>query len=140
MPNTRHAVVEREAYAGRDYVVVNLATGDTASVVGLPVSSPDGRRFALASTDVEGHELPNVVEVWRLTSGGVPVREYASDGRSSEVTAWGPDSVTWRDTTSLFFVQRPALTSDGRPRTSRRVKRLSAGADGWTISDVSTSP
>ena len=59
-------------------LLLSIGTGDSTIVFGMPVASPDGKRFTLTSmAEAAGYD-PSMIEVWRMI-GRKPEREFSFD-------------------------------------------------------------
>ena len=113
-------VVHRVPYEGEGlYMVVDDSTGDSTTVAGMPVPSPDGSRFALTSASGEADYDQSLIEVWRF-NGRSPANEFSYDASND---SWDPFAAVWRDSATIDFVKRSRLQSDGYARTPARLIR-----------------
>jgi hypothetical protein len=111
-------VVHQYQYEGEGiYVVVDDSTGASTIVHGMPVISPDAKRFAI--TSMEGMEggNPGVIEVWRMV-GRKPEKEFSYE---IENQAWEPSDAVWRDSVTIDFTKnsgndpsKPYIKTPGR--------------------------
>ncbi len=117
-------------------------SGDSVTVPGYPILSPDGLRFATSAASYETCEGTTVLEVWRLV-GGAPLREFtvAPFDCMRDVGWWSTDE-TWRSRDTLSFI-RHVLPTD-----SVRYKRGSSAttnallvrrATDWALDSASAS-
>jgi hypothetical protein len=83
------------------YLVVDDSTGDSTIVVGMPVASPDGSRFALTSREGMEGGNPGVIEVWRMV-GRKPGKEFSY---STENGPWEATDAVWRDSVTIDFLK-----------------------------------
>jgi hypothetical protein len=93
-------VVAVSFYEGGTVLVFQDLTGQEKIIPGLPVASPDGRRFLSASIDLEAGYDPNRLEIWRVDQAGLHC-EVALDGAAR----WGPDSVRWAGPNAVEFTR-----------------------------------
>ena len=119
-------VVELSYYEGGTHLVYHERTGQEETVPGPPLPSPDGRRFASASIDLEAGYDPNRLEIWRVEPSGLH-RELVVDGED----AWGPDSVRWVSPSVVRFTRVVLEQPDMARRTSTR--RLVRTGARWTM-------
>lgn len=69
----RFHLLTRTHIEDTETLLVSAADGSQFSVFGDPVFSPDGRRMATASLDLEAGYQPNGIGVWRVREGMVQV-------------------------------------------------------------------
>jgi hypothetical protein len=95
-------VIHQYQYEGEGiYFLVDDSTADSTMVFGMPVVSPDGKRFALTSmTGLEGGN-PGVIQVWRIV-GRKPEKEFSYD---TENESWDPSDAVWLDSVTIGFVK-----------------------------------
>lgn len=119
-------VIHRIPYEGTGaYVIVHDSTGDTTMVFGMPVPSPDGRRFALTSMSDYGGFDPNLIEVWRMIDGK-PKNEF-----SYEPEDWQPSDPVWRNSVTLDFIKNSG-SDPGKPYLKTAGRLMRAGAK-WSF-------
>ena len=95
-------VVHIVPYEGsHPYLVVDDSTGDSTTVGGMPVPSPDGTRFATASLASPEGDEPGSIEVWRMAQRK-PQREFLY---TTEKDLWQPSDPVWRDSVSVEFTK-----------------------------------
>ena len=95
-------VVHRYPYEGSGaFLVVEDSTGDARIVFGMPVASPDGKRFVLTSMVDEAGYDPGMIEIWRIV-GRRPEKEFSY---STEESPWQPSDSEWRDSSTIDFIQ-----------------------------------
>lgn len=93
-------VIHRYPYEGTGaFLVVDDSTGDARIVFGMPVASPDGKRFVLASMADEAGYDPGMIEIWRM-AGRRPEKEFVYD---TEASPWQPSDPEWRDSSTIDF-------------------------------------
>jgi hypothetical protein len=86
-------------------------SGDSVTVPGYPIPSPDGLRFASSAASYETCEGTTVLEVWRLV-GGAPLREFTvAPFDCTRDTGWWSTDETWRSPDTLSFI-RHVLPTD----------------------------
>jgi hypothetical protein len=121
-------VVHRVPYEGSGlYIVVDDSTGDSTTVAGMPVPSPDGTRFALTSASGEADYDQSLIEVWRF-NGRSPENEFSYDAGNE---SWDPFDAVWRDSATIDFMKGSRLESENYAKTPARLIRK--GTE-WTIS------
>jgi hypothetical protein len=117
-------VIHQYQYEGEGvYFVVDDSTADSTMVFGMPVVSPDGRRFALTSmAGLEGGN-PALIEVWRMV-GRRPQKEFSYD---TENEPWEPSDAVWLDSVTIGFFKNthnspadPYVQAPGRLRWTGR--------------------
>ncbi len=139
LPQVRYHLVHAHLNEGTGYFLVSHASGDLVPIQALPIISPDGRRFATASEDLESHYNPNEVQIWRITNNAV-VLEWSLEPAVEPVTpdAWGPANLRWISATEIRVRK---VTYD--PETFQKligdevaIRRVRGR---WTISPTGTS-
>lgn len=122
----RH-VVHRLPYEGSGlYIVLDDSTGDSTTVAGMPVPSPDGTRFALTSASGEADYDQSLIEVWRFNGRSLE-NEFSYDSCND---SWDPFDAVWRDSVTIDFTKRSRLQSENYAKTPGRLIRK--GTE-WTI-------
>jgi hypothetical protein len=95
-------VVHRYPYEGTGaFLVVDDSTGDARIVFGMPVASPDGKRFVLTSMVDEAGYDPGMIEIWRIAERR-PEKEFSYD---TEASPWQPSDPEWQDSSTIDFIQ-----------------------------------
>jgi hypothetical protein len=121
-------VVHRLPYEGSGlYIVLDDSTGDSTTVAGMPVPSPDGTRFALTSASGEADYDQSLIEVWRFNRRS-PENEFSYDAGND---SWDPIDAVWKDSVTIDFTKRSRLESEHYAKTPARLIRK--GTE-WTIS------
>jgi hypothetical protein len=95
----RSHVVKASFYESGVVMLIPDSAGPVVALDDEPVLSPDLRRFAVASLDLEAGYQPNAIDVWRIVDTGA-VREFRV-----EAEGWGPDSLTWSAPDSISFLR-----------------------------------
>jgi hypothetical protein len=123
-------VIHQYPYEGEGiYLVVDDSTADSTIVFGIPVVSPDGRRFALTSmTGLDGGN-PGLIEVWRMV-GRKPEKEFSHD---TEDEPWEPSDAVWLDPMTVGF-SRNTHNSPADPYV-QTPGRLKWTGSTWVLSD-----
>lgn len=122
-------LVHIQYYEGSSFLLVDDDTGHRTSLADAPLRSPDGRRFAVLSLDLEAGYVPNTLQVWEL-GDGVPVLEWAL-----EPEEWGPTEGRWEGAGAIRFTQRgycEALDLEGGYMCDRPA-RLVLRDGGWRV-------
>jgi len=91
-------------YEGGGYLLVDRETGEQTHLLSPPVPSPDGKRFATTSLDLEAGHDPNGIEVWRFGETG-PRLEWGLEGGES----WGASEPVWRGPDVLEFTRHSVV-------------------------------
>jgi hypothetical protein len=117
-------VIHQYQYEGEGiYFIVDDSTADSTIVFGMPVVSPDGRRFALTSmTGLEGGN-PGLIDVWRMV-GRRPEKEFSYN---TENEPWEPSDAVWLDSVTIGFFKNthispadPSVQAPGRLKWTGR--------------------
>lgn len=95
----RSHLIELHRYEGGSYLLVDDSTGIKTRIPGVPVISPDGRRFVSTNFDIGAAYDPNLIEVWNVESRK-PRKEFYLESER-----WSPSDAVWRDTVVLDFSQ-----------------------------------
>jgi len=111
------------------YLIVDDSTGDTTTVSGLPVPSPNGERFVLTSMAGEEDMDASVIEVWQMV-GRKPQIEFWHD---TEKEPWEPSDPVWRDSVTIDFVKNSH--SDPSEPYVRTRGRLTRSDTAWVLLD-----
>lgn len=137
LPAVAYHVVHVLLYEGTGYQAVNHMNGDVVNVHGPPVVSPDGRRFATASEDLEAGYNPTAIQIWRLDAQGAVLEWTLEPGdgtRSAEDDPWGPHDLRWVTPTEIRVRQvRFDIETNVRRVGGEVVIRLTNGE--WRVSN-----
>ncbi|MCZ6917807.1 MAG: hypothetical protein O7I93_13605 [Gemmatimonadetes bacterium] len=108
LPAMGYHVVQVLLYEGTGYQLVGHATGNIVPVHAPPLVSPDGRRFATASEDLESGYNPTAIQIWRL-DGHAAVLEWTLEPAGGPIRpapdGWGPHDMRWITPTELRVMQ-----------------------------------
>jgi hypothetical protein len=110
----RASLLRVQFFEGGAYVLVGDATGDETRLIGPPLVSPDGTRFAALSLDLVAGHNPNGVQMWRVTEHG-PRLEWGLDGGQT----WGASDGVWRGSGELEFTRHAVVPPNPQPTTTR---------------------
>jgi hypothetical protein len=108
-----------------NYRIINDSTGDSTVVWGMPVLSPDGRRFVLTSMPSEDGSDIGLIEVWKVVNGK-PRNEFTY--RTDNET-WDPSDAVWRDSLTIEFVKN-SRSDPGQPYV-KTLGRLNLTGTKW---------
>ena len=111
------------------YLIVDDSTGDTTTVSGLPVPSPDGTRFVLTSMAGEEDTDASVIEVWQMVNRK-PEIEFWYDTNKEP---WEPSDAVWRDSVTIDFIKN-SHSDPSQPYVKTRA-RLTRSDTTWVLSD-----
>jgi len=111
------------------YLMVDDSTGDTTTVSGLPVPSPDGTRFVLTSMAGQEDTDASVIEVWQMVNRK-PEIEFWHDTNKEP---WEPSDAVWRDSVTIDFVKN-SHSDPSQPYVKTRA-RLTRADTTWVLSD-----
>src|SRR6266550_4400324 len=111
------------------YLIVDDSTGDSTTVSGSPVPSPDGRRFVLTSMAGEEDTDASVIEVWRMVNRK-PEIEFWHD---TEKELWEPSDAVWRDSVTIDFIKN-SHSDPSEPYVKTR-GRLTRSDTTWVFAD-----
>lgn len=137
LPSPGQHLLEIQYYEGGRYLLVDGRTGRRHEVVSVPRVSPDGRRFAVFSSDMDTYSS-SALQIWRIEERGVDMEwevDFADVGGSAEAddaaTDWGPRDVVWVAPDSL----RIHLETSGRMvgGESAGFVTLARRPDGWAF-------
>lgn len=121
-------IVHHYNYEGSGaWIVVDDSTGDSRIVFGMPVASPDGRRFVLTSMADEAGYDPGMIEIWRIVNRR-PEKEFSYDTGSSP---WQASDPVWLDSSTIDFIKN-TYTSMSEPDIESRGRIVRSGAT-WTF-------
>jgi len=130
LKSMRSHVVHRIPMEGSGaYLVVDDSTGDQTIVFGMPVASPDGKRFALTSMAGEANYDAGLIEVWRM-EGRKPEQEFSYDTGSE---SWEASDAVWRDSVTIDFLKNSHSVA-GDPYV-QKPGRLTRTGTTWALSD-----
>jgi hypothetical protein len=111
-------VIHRYPYEGTGaFIIVDDSTGASRIVFGMPVASPDGKRFVVTSMEDEAGYDPGMIEIWRMVNRR-PEKEFSYDTESSP---WQASDPGWVDSSTVDFIKNtytrmgePDIVSPGR--------------------------
>ena len=102
-------------YESKGYVLVNKNTGQTIDLYGMPIISPDGKRFVDVSLDLEAGYIPNLIRIYKLESN-----KYAMEWEHIYQGVKGPANPVWLNNSAVVFFE---VTFDKVPTVSNLKKR-----------------
>jgi hypothetical protein len=120
-----HAIRILQYEGSGAYLIVDDSTGDSTIVFGMPVVSPDAKRFAWTSRAGEANYNSSLIEVWGMV-GRKPRKEF-----SFESETWEPSDAVWRDTSTIDFLEN-THTSPELPYIQTPA-RLTRSGTTWTL-------
>jgi hypothetical protein len=115
-------------YEGGTNLLVDARTGRQTKIWGMPVVSPDGRRFVALSMDLEAAYDPNGIQVWRSGGDSLEVEWQAE-------LAWGPSDPRWLNDSTFSVRAHPA---PGDMRLEVLCVVMSRAPDGWRSREAGT--
>lgn len=128
-------LLQLQFYEGSAYLLIDDSTGERTRLPDWPLRSPDGRRFAVLSLDLEAGYVPNTLQVWAFEDGR-PELEW-----ETEPDAWGPAEGEWVDVTTLRFTQRGYCNElgvmEGERGLCNRPARLTLEEGSWRLESSS---
>jgi hypothetical protein len=95
----RSHLIELRRYEGGSYLLVDDSTGIQTRIPGVPVISPNVKRFVSMSFDMGAGYDPNLIEVWNVEARK-PRKEFSFESESL-----GPSDAAWRDSVTIDFTQ-----------------------------------
>lgn len=126
LPKPRFHVIWTQYYEGSSILLVHAKTGKTYFVDDIPTPSPDGRRLAVASLDLEAHYNPNSLEILRA-DGDQLVSEWRL-----EPDGWGPGLPTWQAPGLVSFPQMALRAETERPPSEIGSWQVTKSRGRWT--------
>lgn len=113
-----HAIHILQYEGSGAYLIVDDSTGDSTIVFGMPVVSPDAKRFAWTSRAGEANYNSSLIEVWGML-GRRPRKEF-----SFESETWEPSDAVWRDSATIGFLENThSSPEDPYTQTPARLTR-----------------
>ncbi len=85
-------------YEGHALYIINEKTGEKTTVWGVPVFSPDLKKFVCVSMDMEAGYSPNGIQIWEKR-GNSFVKKYE---KSLE---WGPADPEWKNNKNIKLIK-----------------------------------
>jgi hypothetical protein len=117
------------------YLVVDDSTGDSTVVYGVPVPSPEGKRFVVMSmVDAGAAYDPGLIEVWRMI-GRRPEKEFSFD---TENEPWQPSEPVWRDSITIDFMKN-VFVGFSKPYNKTPARLIRSGTS-WILLDSVSRP
>jgi hypothetical protein len=87
-------------YESRGYILVDKKTGQTIDLYGMPIFSPDGKKFVSVSLDLEAGYIPNLIRIYELVDDKFAKEwEYVYQGMK------GPANPVWLDNSAIVFFE-----------------------------------
>jgi hypothetical protein len=102
-------------YEGSNYVLVNKKTGQTINLYGIPIFSPDGKRFADLSLDLDARYHPNLIRIYKLEDN-----KYAREWEHIYQGMKGPADPVWLNDSAIVLFE---VTFDKVPTVSNLKKK-----------------
>ena len=96
-PDLGYYLVHVQYFEGDAYLMVNHQTGERFTLHDLFLLSPDRKRLATLSLDLEAGYNPNGVQIWGITP------EKMTLEWNYESKEWGPSHGAWKDNDTLIF-------------------------------------
>jgi hypothetical protein len=95
MKNTNQCLISEIYYEGSGYSLINYQTGDTTTLSGKPVLSPDKKYFICGNADLMAGFNINGFELFE----NLPKPKFLS---ARELMKWGPEQIKWVNDTVLL--------------------------------------
>ena len=98
IPDVEYHVIQVHLYEGNAFQIVSHATGDLVRLHAVPEFSPDGRRFATASEDLDSGYNPTAIQIWLVAENAIVLEwqlQPAGDPVVITPDAWGPVNLRW---------------------------------------------
>jgi hypothetical protein len=102
-------------YENRGYVLVNKKTGQSIDLYGMPIFSPDGKRFVDVSLDLESGYMPNLILIYKLEGN-----KYAKEWKHIYQGMKGPANPVWLNNSAIVLFE---ATFDNVPTVSNLKKK-----------------
>lgn len=96
-PEIDYGLVHVQYYEGDTYFIINLLNGKDKDIQGFPLLSPNKKRFAVYSKDLDAGYNPNILAVYRV---GI---DYLFLEFKEEPKEWGPSSLRWIQNDQISF-------------------------------------
>lgn len=130
LPSLEQHLLEIQYWEGGAYLLVDERSGARQPVASVPTPSPDGRRFAVASSGLVAYSS-NALEIWRVAEHGVQLEwqeEFGgpagSDDAKEPATDWSPRDVVWTSPNSLrVYLERSGPRGNPEPAGSVVLRR-----------------
>jgi hypothetical protein len=102
-------------YEGSGYRLVYKKTGQTIDLYGIPIFSPDGKRFVDSSLDLDAGHHPNLIKIYNLEDN-----KYAIEWKHIYKDVKGPANPVWLNNSAIVFFE---VTFDKVPTVSNLKKK-----------------
>lgn len=102
-------------YEGSSYVLVNKNTGQTINLYGIPIFSPDGKRFVDLSLDLDAGYHPNLIGIYKLEDN-----KYTIEWKHIYQGMKGPADPVWLNNSAIVLFE---VTFDKVPTVSNLKKK-----------------
>ncbi|WP_027360349.1 hypothetical protein [Desulforegula conservatrix] len=87
-------------WEGHEFLLVSVRAGNEISLEGRPIVSPDKKRLAASSIDLEAGYLSNSIQIWNIETSS-PKIEFETDFGEK----CGPSDLKWINNQSLKFIR-----------------------------------
>jgi hypothetical protein len=99
LPRVSQYLIHLQYFEGDGYMLLDARTSARIYLDDIPVFSPSGDRFAVASGDTETNYNPTSLSVWRITRTEV-IQEWR--WADSALTAgWAPQAARWKNEVTI---------------------------------------
>ena len=102
-------------YEGSSYVLVNKKTGQTIPIYGMPIFSPDGKRFVDLSLDLDAGYHPNCIRIYKSEDN-----KYSIEWKHIYQGMKGPADPVWLNNSAIVLFE---VTFDKEPTVSNLKKK-----------------
>jgi hypothetical protein len=116
---------------GDGYMFLDARSGARIYLDDIPVFSPSGGRFAIASGDLEVNYNPNSLSVWRITTTRVEREWQWAD--SAMTAGWVPRNARWRNDNTLKADYVYAAQGGGNELVAPQPLTLSRTGERWRL-------
>lgn len=115
-------------------ILVDNRTGEELKINGIPVPSPDKKRFVTVTMDLSSKAHESKIEVWDFKSAGSIQRNF-----DTKITEWGVSDPVWVDNTAIRFYKNFLDQETGMIKEDKPFIFLKLKDNKWQFEEDQTS-
>lgn len=112
-------------------LLVDSRSGDEIKVGGIPVLSPDKKRFVTVTMDLTSRSGYNSIEIWDFKSPGTITKSF-----ETQLTDWGPSDPIWVDPTAVRMYKNFLDVPSGTIKDKKPFIFLKLKEDKWELEEA----
>jgi hypothetical protein len=115
-------------HESKGYVMVSKNIGQSIDLYGVPVFSPDGKRFVDCSLDLEAGYMPNLIRIYQLKNNKYAVKwKYKYPGMN------GPSDPVWLNNSTVVFFEVTVNNESSSPRLTKKPQIIEWKNGKWNL-------